>query len=200
MITTGAPSKPGCVVPSIITGATQFAFPIASTAIPQIQAGKFRADVPGLQYIGVNFWKNPGIITLFDWDGNMLAQGEPIHTGSPMLPVNWRGDGQEFVLLSGNVNEGGMIDGHLRRVVMFPDDGHPDLAAVFSGVPYGIVAFFSVPLFVAVITMRFSLLKLASDPPLALVMLTTNWRLAGIRSSKAASTTAVMSGPGRLNL
>ena len=22
-----------------------------------------------------------------------------------------------------------MIDGHLRRVVMFPDDGHPDLAA-----------------------------------------------------------------------
>ena len=45
-----------------------------------------------------------------------------------MLPVNWRGDGQEFVLLSGNVSEGGMIDGHLRRVVMFPDDGHPDLA------------------------------------------------------------------------
>jgi rhamnogalacturonan endolyase len=46
-----------------------------------------------------------------------------------MLPVNWRGDGQEFVLLSGNSKEGGMIDGQLRRVVMFPDDGHPDLAA-----------------------------------------------------------------------
>jgi hypothetical protein len=45
-----------------------------------------------------------------------------------MLPVNWRGDGQEFVMLSGNVKEGGMIDGQLRRVVMFPDDGHPDLA------------------------------------------------------------------------
>jgi len=26
-----------------------------------------------------------------------------------MLPVNWRGDGQEFVLLSGNSKEGGMI-------------------------------------------------------------------------------------------
>jgi hypothetical protein len=92
-------------------------------------AGRFRPDLPGLQYIGVNFWKNPGIVTLFDADGNMLAQEEPIHTGSPMLPVNWRGDGQEFVLLSGNAREGGMIDGHLRRVVMFPDDGHPDLAA-----------------------------------------------------------------------
>ena len=91
-------------------------------------AGKFRMDVPGLQYMTVNFWKNPGIVTLFDWDGNILAQEEPIHTGAPMLPVNWRGDGQEFVLLSGNVKEGGMLDGQLRRVVMFPDDGHPDLA------------------------------------------------------------------------
>jgi hypothetical protein len=91
--------------------------------------GKYRMDVPGLQYMSVNFWKNPGIVTLFDWDGNILAQEEPIHSGAPMLPVNWRGDGQEFVLLSGSPKEGGLIDGYLRRAVMFPDDGHPDLAA-----------------------------------------------------------------------
>jgi hypothetical protein len=91
--------------------------------------GKFRTDVPGLQYMTVNFWRNPGIVTLFDFEGNILEQQEPIHTGSCMLPVNWRGDGQEFVLLSGNTKEGGMIDGKLGRVVMFPDDGHPDLAA-----------------------------------------------------------------------
>ena len=66
--------------------------------------------------------------TLFDAEGTILAQEEPIHTGSPMLPVNWRGDGQEFVLLSGNRQDGGMLDGQLRRVVQFPDDGHPDLA------------------------------------------------------------------------
>jgi rhamnogalacturonan endolyase len=76
-----------------------------------------------------DFWKNPGIVTLFDAGGTILAQQEPIHSGSPMLPVNWRGDGQEFCLLSGSVHEGGMIDGRLRRVVMFPEDGHPDLAA-----------------------------------------------------------------------
>jgi len=96
--------------------------------------GKYRMDVPGLQFITVNFWWNPGIVTLFDWEGNILAQEEPIHTGSPMLPVNWRGDGQEFVLLSGNHREGGMIDGHLRRAVMFPDDGHPDLASYVANV------------------------------------------------------------------
>jgi hypothetical protein len=89
--------------------------------------GKYRTDVPGLQYATVNFWRNPGIITLFDWDGNIIAQDEPIHSGSVMLPVNWRGDGQEFILLSANAKEGGMVDGHLRRVVMLPDDGHPDL-------------------------------------------------------------------------
>jgi rhamnogalacturonan endolyase len=91
--------------------------------------GKFRMDIPGLQLITVNYWNNPGIVSLFDAGGDLVVQEEPIHTGSPLLPVNWRGDGQEFVLLSGNVREGGMIDGQLRRVVMFPDDGHPDLAA-----------------------------------------------------------------------
>jgi hypothetical protein len=91
--------------------------------------GKYLPDRAGLQLMCVNFWKNPGIVSLFDHDGNLMDQQEPIHSGSPMLPVNWRGDGQEFVLLSGNAHEGGMIDGKMRRVVLFPDDGHPDLAA-----------------------------------------------------------------------
>lgn len=89
---------------------------------------KYRMDVPGLQLMTINYWRNPGIISLFDSDGNLLLQGEPIHSGSPIVPVNWRGDGQEFAMLSASVREGGLIDGFLRRVVMFPDDGHPDLA------------------------------------------------------------------------
>jgi len=96
--------------------------------------GKYLPDRPGLQLMCINFWKNPGIVSLFDHEGNLLEQQEPIHSGSPMLPVNWRGDGQEFVLLSGNVREGGMIDGKMRRVVVFPDDGHPDLAAYVANV------------------------------------------------------------------
>lgn len=90
--------------------------------------GKYRADVEGLQLLTINYWRNPGILSLFDWQGNLLKQGEPIHSGSPLLPVNWRGDGIEFAMLSGNPREGGLIDGEFRRAVMFPDDGHPDLA------------------------------------------------------------------------
>jgi rhamnogalacturonan endolyase len=90
---------------------------------------KYRTDLPGLQILIANFWRNPGIVTMLDADGEILAQEEMIPGSSHLEPVNWRGDGQEFALLSGNVREGGMIDGQLRRVVMFPEDGHPDLAS-----------------------------------------------------------------------
>ncbi len=90
--------------------------------------GRFRAGAVGLQILIANFWRNPGIVTLLDADANILEQREMTPGSTHLAPVNWRGDGQEFALLSGNVREGGMIDGRLRRVVMFPDDGHPDLA------------------------------------------------------------------------
>ncbi len=89
---------------------------------------KFRNDVPGLQLITVNFWRNPGIVSLFDYQGNLLKQSEPVPHATPLLPVNWTGAGIEYAMLSGNPREGGLLDGELRRVVMFPDDGHPDLA------------------------------------------------------------------------
>ena len=90
--------------------------------------GRFRPDLPGLQIYIANFWRSPGIVTLFDADANTLGQKELAPGSTHLAPVNWRGDGQEFALLSGNHREGGMIDGQLRPVVMFPDDGHPDLA------------------------------------------------------------------------
>ncbi len=96
--------------------------------------GRYRPDLPGLQIMIATFWRNPGIVTLLDADANILAQEEMIPGSSHLEPVNWRGDGREFALLSGNVREGGMLDGQLRRVVMFPDDGHPDLASAVRDV------------------------------------------------------------------
>ena len=96
--------------------------------------GRYRPDLDGLQIAIANFWRNPGIVTILDHDGKILAQDEMIPGSSHLEPVNWRGDGQEFALLSGNVREGGMVDGELRRVVVFPDDGHPDLASAVRDV------------------------------------------------------------------
>lgn len=89
--------------------------------------GNFRPE-GGLEIFTANFWRSPGIVTLFDADANILGQKELAPGSTHLAPVNWNGDGQEFALLSANIREGGMIDGQLRRVVMFPDDGHPDLA------------------------------------------------------------------------
>jgi len=90
--------------------------------------GQFRPDIPGLELCNINFWGEPGMITLYNSAGDEITNFELIHSGSPVQPVNWRGDGTEFIFLTPNHSEGGLIDGWGRRVVMFPDDGHPDLA------------------------------------------------------------------------
>lgn len=96
--------------------------------------GKFRPDLSGLQFAVGNFWGNPGIVTIFDSQANVLLSLEPTHYGNPLFPVNWTGDGREFLFLNGDPKEGGLLDGWGRRVVMFPDDGHPVLTAYVANV------------------------------------------------------------------
>ena len=62
------------------------------------------------------------------------------------------------------------------------------------------VAFFSVPFLVAAITPRPGFSSAATDPPLALVVLTISCRLAGMRSHRPARSAAVMSGPNQVEL
>jgi len=85
----------------------------------------FRDDLPGLEIVSINFWGNQGIIHYFDSDGDLYYDFEPVQHGSMCLPINWTGKSEEFFVLSPDVTEGGMYDGHGRRVVRFPADGHP---------------------------------------------------------------------------
>jgi hypothetical protein len=87
----------------------------------------FRPDLPGLETVTINFWGNQGIVNFFDADGKKYYDFEPAQHGSMMLPLNWKGDGQEYWILSANPVEGGAFDGWGRRVLRFPADGHPDL-------------------------------------------------------------------------
>ncbi|HBO44567.1 MAG TPA: hypothetical protein DD670_11655 [Planctomycetaceae bacterium] len=87
----------------------------------------FRDDLPGLEIVTINFWWSQGILNFFDAEGNPYHDCEPAQYGSMCLPINWTGRTEEFFVLSANVGEGGMFDGHGRRVVVFPDDGHPDM-------------------------------------------------------------------------
>ena len=95
----------------------------------RISAAKYCPEIPGLQICTTTFWGNQGIIYLYDCKGNEIWHMEPSSNGNIISPVNWTGDGTELILLNGNVRYGGMIDGEGDRVVVFPDDGHPDLCA-----------------------------------------------------------------------
>lgn len=89
---------------------------------------QFAGAGQGLQVATVTFWGNPGIIILFDAEGNLLRRKELIAPrGTALSPVNWDGSGKELLLISGHHSEGGMIDSDFDRVVVFPDDGHPFL-------------------------------------------------------------------------
>ena len=87
----------------------------------------FRDDLPGLETVAINFWGNQGIIHFFDANGDIYHDFEPNQYGSMCLPVNWTGRSEEFFVHNPNVDEGGVFDGWGRKVLEFPDDGHPDM-------------------------------------------------------------------------
>ncbi|HML45669.1 MAG TPA: hypothetical protein PKE04_02825 [Clostridia bacterium] len=93
----------------------------------RISCGNYRPDLPGLETAMVTYWGNQGILFLYDCKGRELWSCEPSTNGNILTPVNWTGDGQDLILLSGNCERGGMIDGWGHQVVRFPDDGHPEL-------------------------------------------------------------------------
>lgn len=87
----------------------------------------FRSDLPGLETITINFWGNQGLIHYYDQNGNIYSDFEPNQFGSMVLPLNWTGDGEEYFVHNPNIREGGVFDGWGRKVLEFPEDGHPDM-------------------------------------------------------------------------
>jgi hypothetical protein len=92
-----------------------------------LSIANFRDDLPGLEFVTMNFWGNQGIVHLCNSEGDIYQEFEPCQHGSPVLPANWTGDSEEFFVLSTNPEDGGMFDGRGRRVVRFEADGHPDM-------------------------------------------------------------------------
>jgi len=87
----------------------------------------FRSDLPGLETVTIDFWGSQGIIQLYDAAGNIYHNFEPNQYGSMCLPLNWTGTGEEYFVHNPNINQGGVFDGRGRKVLQFPDDGHPDM-------------------------------------------------------------------------
>jgi rhamnogalacturonan endolyase len=97
--------------------------------VQRVSIGNYKPDLPGLELCVSTFWGEQGIVYIYDSQGQLLHQFEPGCNGNVLTPVSWTGDGVDLVLLNGNTKYGGLIDGSGRRVVVFPEDGHPDLCS-----------------------------------------------------------------------
>lgn len=93
----------------------------------RLTAARFRDDMPGAQFYVLTYWGHAGIISFHDCRGARQFHLEPTSLGNVLNPVNWTGEPVELALLSGSARHGGMIDGHGRRVVVLPADGHPEM-------------------------------------------------------------------------
>ncbi|RLI36111.1 hypothetical protein DRO55_04180, partial [Candidatus Bathyarchaeota archaeon] len=93
--------------------------------ISTMTAGKFRRDLPGLQVWTCGGWGAHGIRTLLDHKGNKLFEFEPDNNWGAGAPTNWTGDGEELAFHASSEDCMGLYDSFGRRVVEFPDDGHP---------------------------------------------------------------------------
>ena len=95
----------------------------------RVSLANYCPDKEGYEMAVVNFWGHQGIIYFYDSEGNDMWEMENELNGNLLTPVNWTGDGQDFILLNADVERGGMIDGNGIQVVKFPDDGHPTMCA-----------------------------------------------------------------------
>lgn len=82
-------------------------------------------DHDGVQIATITYWHHPGIVTVYDTQGQVLSEFEPLQIGSILPPVDWNGGGTALLLHNTHPEIGGLMDAWGHRAVMFPDDGHP---------------------------------------------------------------------------
>ena len=93
----------------------------------RVSVANYRPDLPGLEICVVTFWRNTGIITMYNCKGQKLYSHEPGANGNLLSPANWSSCGEVLMLYSANTALGGLYNGHLEQIIKFPEDGHPEL-------------------------------------------------------------------------
>jgi rhamnogalacturonan endolyase len=93
--------------------------------VEYLSVADFDMEVPGLEVVTSNSWGSDGLIHACDASGQIIQSYMPVSGVSRCVPVNWKGDGEEFFMMNADSINGGMYDMHGQLSVQFPSDGHP---------------------------------------------------------------------------
>lgn len=93
--------------------------------VRQLGVADYNAESPGLELVTSNGWGSNGLVHVSDATGQVRHHMMPAAGISRCLPVNWKGDGEEFFIVSADSITGGMFDHAGQLSVRFPADGHP---------------------------------------------------------------------------
>ena len=90
----------------------------------RISSANYCPQLEGFEIATTTYWGNNGIFYLHDCNGKELWHCELPSNGSVIAPLNWDGNGTELIWM--NAHEGA-FDGDGFRVLVLPDDGHPEM-------------------------------------------------------------------------
>lgn len=87
-----------------------------------ISAASYLKDEPGIQVLAGTRHRAYGIFALYNGRGDRLFRWQPDRVNQNGRPVNWRGDGEELLLLNSPDSGHGLFDARGRLVVPFTDE------------------------------------------------------------------------------
>jgi len=93
--------------------------------VQYLSVADFDAELPGLEVATSNQWGSDGLVHILESSGEVILNFLPVSGVCRCLPVNWKGDGEEFLMTSADSIMGGMFDRKGQPAVIFPSDGHP---------------------------------------------------------------------------
>jgi hypothetical protein len=82
-------------------------------------------EIQGLEVVTSNRWGSKGLTYVMDANGTVRTSFLPESGVFRCQTVNWKGDGEEFLITSADTISGGLYDGSGQLAVSFPADGHP---------------------------------------------------------------------------
>ena len=90
----------------------------------RISCANYCPEREGFEIATTTYWGNNGIVYLHDCNGKEIWHREMLSNGNMIAPLNWDGNGTELIWMSAHE---GAFDGKGHRVLILPDDGHPEM-------------------------------------------------------------------------